>query len=208
MKRLLTTTAIVAGALYFGALMPADAALVTCPEPGFTTEPNAKVENSLGSLTATIACQYIVPPDQSNTNKIANINAAGFFGDSKWQDNGQTQTAGGAAGTWSINNPDFATYDYAIFFKDGNETNLIGFVFNEQFTSGSWVTPFTKPPFDLSGGSTSHDVSDVTIARTLIKDCPDCGINPVITPAPEPASLALLGVGILGIAALRRRTTD
>jgi hypothetical protein len=178
--------------------------LVTCPEPGFTTEPNAKVENVAGTQTATSSCQYIVPPDQSNTNTIANINAANFFGSNAWQDNGETQQNGGSSGTWSINNVDFNTYDYAIFFKDGNDTNLIGFVLNEAFTSGVWTTPFTDPPFNLSGGSTSHNVSDWTIARVPIADCPGCGINQLTTVS-EPASLALLGFGLLGVGAFARR---
>src|SRR5580765_1741158 len=127
------STVLGAGLIALLSSTSAYAALVTCPEPGFTTEPNAKVENSTGTLSATLACQYVVPPDPSVTNKISNINADAFFGSSAWQDNGQTQLNGGANGTWSIANPNFAVYDYAIFFKDGQDTNLIGFVFNEQF---------------------------------------------------------------------------
>jgi hypothetical protein len=172
------------------------AALNTCPEPGFSTEPNAKVENAAGNLTATSACQYVTPPDQSTVANLTNINAAGFFGITNWQDNGQTQTgSGGASGTWSISNVDFAAFDYIIVFKDGADTNLIAFLFNEQFSSGVWSTPFTEPPFDLSGGSTVHDVSHYSIVRTPGGS----------TPVPEPASLGLLGMGLLGLGLLGRR---
>ena len=96
MKRILLTTAIIAGAMWFHHPV-ANAALVACPEPGFVTEPGAKVENAPGTLTATLACQYLAPPDNSNVATIANINAGDFFGSNMWQANsaGNTQVGPG-----------------------------------------------------------------------------------------------------------------
>jgi hypothetical protein len=166
------------------------AALVACPEPGFVNEPNAKVEDPTGTLTASFACQYLTPPDSSNTASIANINAANFFGSDDWESNGQDQIGpGGQSGTWTIANPDFATYHYGIFFKDGSDTNLVGFVFNEQYASGVWSSPFTEPPFDFNNGQTK-DVSHYTIARVEATSCPGCGPDPQII-VPEPGSLAV-----------------
>jgi len=181
---------------------PSYATLVTCPEPGFSQEPNAKVEDGTGTVSATSQCQYISPPDNSNTASIENINAAGFFGHSDWTSNGQTQLEGagqtGGSGSWSIASPDFSGSDYIIVFKDGSGTNLIAFLFNELFSSGVWSTPFTEPPFDLSGGSTAHDVSHLTIAKRE-------GGGGGEQQESEPNVLALLGLGLLMFGFLRRR---
>jgi len=131
---------------------------------------------------------------------------ANFFGSNDWDSNGQTQiSADAASGLWSIAGADFANYIYGIFFKDGNGTNLIWFVFNAQFTSGVWTTPFTEPPFDFTGASTSHEVSHYTTARVEFDNCPDCGVDPQIIDALEPATLALLGGGGLPCEGNRNR---
>lgn len=171
----------------------AQAALVSCPAD-FTANGTAKVRGAATTNTAASACQYITPADNSNVASIANINAAGFFGFSDWQSNGQDQIepAGGASGNWSITGASFASYDYIIVFKDGKNTNLIAFSLNELYSSGTWLTPFTDPPFDTDG---AKDVSHYTIARRRTGD----------QQLPEPGTIALLGLGLLGLSVASRR---
>ena len=171
------------------------ASLMSCPS-AFTAELTAKVENAAGTASAAKACQYLDPPDQSNVAKLENVNAAGFFGYSDWQSNGQTQLSGtgstGQSGTWSIASADFVAFDYMIVFKDGSNTNLIAFAFNELFSSGVWSSPFQNPPFvGLKDGQTK-DVSHLSIFRR--------GEHQVS----EPGVLVLFGLGLLMLGFLRR----
>ena len=80
-------------------------------------------------------------------------------------------------------------------------------MFNEQFTNGSWITPFTDPPFALPGSGDPHDVSDYTIAMVPVADCPGCGIKSgslFRRPEPLPASPFSAPV-CFGIGMIRRR---
>jgi hypothetical protein len=180
----------------------ASATLVSCPTD-FTTDGTAKVyylDGSGANQTAASACQYETPADPSTIANLTTVNSFGFFGNSAWEDNGQTQTnANAQTGSWSILSVDFVTYDYMIVFKDGAGTNLTGFLLNEEVSSGLWSTPFTAPPFTLPGNSKSADVSHFSIFRTT----GDIVIPPEETP--EPGVLLLMGAGLLGLGMARRR---
>jgi hypothetical protein len=170
------------------------ATLINCPA-SFTTDGTAKVTHDNSTDTAASACQYLDPPDSSNVANETNINAAAFFGFSDWDViQGQVDPANDLADSWSIPGANFALFDYIIVFKDGNGTNLIAFLLNEEVSFGDWTTPFTEPPFDLPGGSTTHEVSHYTIAQRQTG-----------TPVPEPATLGLIGVGLAAIGLMRRR---
>jgi hypothetical protein len=191
-----------AAAMLFCAGQTTEAALVSCPA-SFTTDGTAKVTHDNSTDTAALGCQYISPADNNNVANETNVNAAGFFGSTNWDSTSVDQEGGagyaGNSGSWAIAAPDFATYDYIIVFKDGADTNLIAFLLNEEVSFGDWTTPFTEPPFDFSGGSTSHGVSHVSIFQTTddIPDVPD--------PVAEPTTMVLLGMGLLGAGFARRR---
>lgn len=210
-------TAAILSATLFGFGNPAYAKpvpvvyqLANCPTT-FTTSPTGKVEDGGGTTTAASACQYLTPPETNNVASIEHINTAGFFTFTDWAlngDNGQ-MGPGGLTGTWSIDDVDFATYDYMIVFKDGAGTNLIGFLLNEQFASGAWSSPFTNEAFTSLKVGQTKAVSHFTIAQREGSEAPcnpqtqDCGPREI----PEPDGIALMSLGMISAAiALRRRS--
>lgn len=203
-SKLITAAFLAVSVLGFGNY--AQAALISCPS-SFTTDPTAKVEDATGTTTAASACQYVSPPDPSTVASISNINTIGFFGTTTWTlngANGQVDPANDLAGTWSITGADFANFDYIIVFKDGANTNLVAFLFNELFSNGVWSSPFTDPPFDVNN---PKDVSHYTIAQRAAGEPPcdpatqDCGPREL----PEPGGLALISLGLFGAALASKR---
>jgi PEP-CTERM motif len=91
-------------------------------------------------------------------------------------------------------------------------TGKIVLVFDATISSGSWAgfAPDFKIEWvgtktNLSGGVIVNGGYDlVSLPIDVGTTCPDCSPTPFIVDAPEPLSMAILGVGLLGLAVARR----
>lgn len=163
-----------------------------------------------GKVTPSVGCRILEPLDGNDNSSPALINAEAFFGfddwllDGKLDDNGTSlvpdaadpatlvsATGDAQSGTWSLT--DAAAFwsdnsDLMFVFKDGDNTNLVGYLIQAGAAGGSYATPFVDPPFDLNGNSGSRDISHIGIYHR------GGGIE-----VPAPAPLALFGIGLLGL---------
>ncbi len=164
--------------------------------------------NILNKVTTATDCAILLPlgANDNDSPQPGFVNAQAFFGYSNWFFDGKSSgegapnlftfsSAGGQSGTFTFNGPAGSISDFMFVFKDGADTNLVGYLVTAA--SGSWSTPFTEPPFTFAANN-AKDVSHVSIYYRTD------GVEP---PAeiPEPGTLALVGLALMGAASVRRR---
>lgn len=161
---------------------------------------NGTTYNIADNVTGSMDC-IISDQTQDSLQPTLTVNETpGFFGFTDWQFGGKDES-GGQQGTWDIdanvtmNFADTSLVDYMwmLIFKDGAGTTLVGYLLQDDMHSGSWTTPFENPPF-LNANGAPKDVSHISYyVRTDTSN-----------DLPEPGTLSLLSLGMIGIAALRR----
>jgi len=178
----------------------ASAAFIACSGTGYDIS---------GKVSTATDCSILSPLNGHENDSSTLVNNKAFFGisdwlfDGKWNSSGTgfvdtsglfDFTGGGLSGSFSyVGGTSIA--DILFIFKDGAGTNLVGYLVTQA--GGTYATPFTKPPFPLTGQATVKDTSHISVYYRE-------GGSPPFQ-IPEPGMLLLVGAGLMGLGLARRR---
>lgn len=156
----------------------------------------AKVSN-------TQACELSTSASQDFTQGNMTVNQEVFFGFNDWElldkdDNLRR----GQSGNWVLDDSVWDFYSSVmLIFKSGAGTTLVGYLVTQDAINGSWVSPFAAPQFSGPGMT---DKKGKPKAPKDVSHISYYGRGESVK-VPEPGSLLLLGLGLLGLALIRRR---
>ncbi|MDO8937565.1 MAG: PEP-CTERM sorting domain-containing protein [Methylicorpusculum sp.] len=191
----------------------ASAAFEPCTGTGF---------NIADNVTPNIGCTVLSPysgsgSGQNDSPQPGFVNTAGFFGITDWLFDGKYDninstsgtdtstlfnfTGGSQSGTFTKAS-DAILSDIMLIFKDGADTNLVGYKIDPSVSGGVYTSPFEEPPFNFSGTG-PRDISHISVYYRRGQNGGGGGGGSV----PEPGMIALLGTGLLGfgLTHLRKR---
>lgn len=185
------------------------AATISCTGTGYDISNN---------VSGASGCLILSPLDGAVNDSTSppvsgyTVNTESFFGENTWQFDGrfdvssQTNsseyfnlTGSGQSGAYSFIGAD-ESIQFMFVMKDGANTNLVAYLLSTPVALGDndYTTPFTNPPFPLTGGSTSRDISHISVYYLSEPGGPSTGV-------PEPGTIAILGLGLLGMGLISPR---
>jgi hypothetical protein len=203
--------AAVACAVLFAIQGAASASTIPCTGSGYDIS---------NKVSGSSDCRILAPLDgKVNDNNLATVNTGDFFSITNWKSDGKYDdldktptddsnlfnfTGDALTGTYSYVGGLPQPSDVMFVLKSGDGTNLVAYLLAHPYGTGTYSSPFTKPPFPLEEGGASilHGISHISVYYRDGDGSGDEGGGKV----PEPATLALFGLGLLGMSKLRRKS--